>query len=865
MDLKPKHSLSPANNRNQNRMDRRFVGRIEPRQNVKDAVDAKKSDEYKVIHYYGIGGIGKTRLQKEMAKEIEQHNANVLIGHLNFEAVHLNHVEGALLELREQLKDTYKVQFDSFDLACAALWKKINPHLSLQANQNDLPFIEEGNYLAELISLVDGLPFVQWLPKTIQFGQTLSTKMRKWKVLSGKLSSTMKEINSLQAFEIEERLPLFFAEDIRQFLKGKTLTLVIFIDTYEALYHKGRHSGSFNEHEEWVKELILQLPEVLWLLFGREQLNWNHQHPDWDLIIQQSPVNFLSAVDAEAFLAHAGVEDQTIRTMMIEVSGGLPYQLDLLVDTYELIQESKIPELGDFSDSPTLIVDRLMRCLTLAERELLKVLSFPRKWNESLFKSLITKLAIGYPATAIEEITRFSFVSKIDNDQWEMHPIMKRNLQNLIKQENIHFYEQIHQLLFYEYESQLNALGELLDSKAEISLSGMAYHATKFKLSPNEESDLIDIMNRFYQAGRFKFFTPLSPDLQQVLSTFSSDFLIAQAHVIAGDIASIQGRLDFALEQFELANKHLTNVNPSIDGYFELFLRIKREAANIYIKQTSYEKAREVLLSACTLGSHKSFNSLQLVQACILLGKLENDSSNKSEAAQWYDNALELIEKYLLKDPDNAEALSVKGTLYEKKGEWLTRNNLIEQRKAYKTSIDCYEKATNLTTSLPLEIEVDRGLAWKRLAENYSKQDHLQAETIQAFETAISIYDGIVAEHGDYVEALIKRGHAAVDFFIYLGKCGLYEEVEAIFQMAIASFEQAIELSMGQASAQNRIASAHQEMAIIYQQMGDNKLAQTTLNQAIVESRRLIRNYPQYRYSQNTIDKIQKSMKIIGL
>jgi len=866
MNLKPKFSLKGLNDSNRKRAERYFTGRTVPRQELKEAIEGKSWDQYSVIHYYGIGGIGKTRLQKEMMSEIEKSDSSSIIGHLNFEAPHLLHVEGALVELRKQLKDSYKVQFNWFDLACAVLWKKVNPQLSFQSSKTELPFINESTYLGELISLVDGLPFVQWVPKTMQFAQSIAGQFKKWKMSTDELADLVHELTSLQPFEIEERLPLFFAEDVRRFLKKRSGTPIIFIDTYEAISDIGRLQGTYNEKEEWVKELILQLPEVLWVIFGRERLYWDHEHAEWNEIITQTLIDPLSDLDADKFLIKEGVTDEAVRLKMIKVSSGLPYQLDLIMDTYELIKDRKVPETEDFSNSPTQIVNRLIRYLTLPEREVLKVLSFPRHWNETLFKNLIAKLSIGYPATAIDELSRFSFIDKSKTDQWDMHPIMRESFQSMIKAEQPAFYERIHRLVYSEYKELLDAHSKSLDAVSEGYLNAMAYHASKCKLTPSDERSLTEDVERFYQAGRYRLFTPLSEDLRKVQSSLTSAFSLAQMYVITGHVASNQGRFDFALDQFSIAEQQLSKADFTEHTYYDLSLRMKREAATIHIKRTSYEKARQLLLAACALEPHLSYTNLELVRVLLQLGKLENDSTNKVQAGIHYEKGFELVERFIQKEAGDAGAWCLKGALYEKKGEWLTSKRHLEQQEAYKSSIKCYEQAAELmVSSLPLEMEADRGLAWKRLAENYSSQVGMKNQTIHAFQTAISIYDGILARNSDYIEALVKKGHASVDYLCFLGKCGQYKEAEETFEMAIESFAEAIEKSNDQAAAHNRIASAHREMAIIYHCAGKEDLAKATFTKAIEESLLLSRRYPNYINAESTLQKIYVAIESTGL
>lgn len=838
---------------------RSFTGRITSMQELSDAMSSKAMEEYTVMHFYGIGGIGKTRLQKEMRTGMETNNRDVIIGHLNFEASHLRHAQGALAELREQIKHTYKVQFTWYDLACAVLWKKVNPTITFKSNQKELPFLDESSYITELVSLVDTLPFVQWVPKTLQFMQSVSSQIQRFRLSTDELSMLIKELVALEPFEIEERLPFFLAEDIRVFLKKHPKRPVIFIDTYEALSTSSRHQNNVIDNEGWIKELILQLPEVLWVSFGREKLEWQQEHSDWNKIVRQTQIYPFTEEEAEDFLQKAGIDDLEIREKMIKVSAGLPYHLELNVDTFELIQQKRLPQMEDFSTSSTQIVERLLRYLSLPERELLKVLSFPQQWNERLFKQLITSFSIGYPATAISEISRFSFILKKEAGEWEMHPIMRRNFQRLMKERDYSLYENVHQHLFKEYERML-----LKSSYSQKQLNNMIYHATKFDMTSADEKSLVTVINLFYKAGYYTIFTPLGSDFQFVMDAVNDSLIKAELEAINGYVASDQGRLDDALAYFDRAQEFLAKVSRSEHDHYDLSVRIKREAASIHIKRTSYARARQLLLEAIELNPPKGKRNVALVYALLQLGKLENDSLNKEQAGMCYEKGFDIILDMIAENSNDIEVLCLNGILYEKKGEWLTSKHLVEQALAYTHAVEYLDHAHSLRGELPLELEVARGLAWKRRAENFSKQEGFEEETISAFQKAIAIYDNLLVVNSEFVEALVKKGHAAVDYLAFLGKCKRFSEAEAVFDMAIESFSSAIEKSVDQAAAHNRLASAYREMAIIYKQMGEKELSVSTFAKALEENRQLSHSYPNYMHAASTLKKIQAAMDLEG-
>mgnify|MGYP002625269594 CR=1 FL=1 len=106
-----------------------------------------------------------------------------------------------------------------------------------------------------------------------------------------------------------------FARDIRNWT-GDSRRLIIFIDSLELLT---------NAH--WLKdELIFELPSTLWVLAGRNKLNWRN------VAVSHHLVKSVSRDDAYYFLSRAGVQNSELRECIYELTRGYPPFLDLCID-----------------------------------------------------------------------------------------------------------------------------------------------------------------------------------------------------------------------------------------------------------------------------------------------------------------------------------------------------------------------------------------------------------------------------------------------------------------------------------------------------------------------------------------------------
>ncbi len=105
-----------------------------------------------VLNVTGIGGIGKSRLLRELEDRAERRFRAAAI---DLQVPALRRQEDALAVLRGQL-GAHGVVFDRFDLAYAVLWQRLHPHLRL--SKAELSFVEYGSILGNIFDSVSGVP-----------------------------------------------------------------------------------------------------------------------------------------------------------------------------------------------------------------------------------------------------------------------------------------------------------------------------------------------------------------------------------------------------------------------------------------------------------------------------------------------------------------------------------------------------------------------------------------------------------------------------------------------------------------------------------------------------------------------------------
>jgi len=528
MPSKPSHT--PEGDRKA--AERQFVGREEFIAPVELALKEPQRAKPLVLVYYGAAGIGKSRLRRERARQLAA-DPSVLLATLDFDVPDFRQPETALLALRTAIAQTYYARFPSFDLAYAVYWQKTHPDVTLG---DDLkPLLESGSLLSRLVDDAGRLPLIGLVPKIASKLRDQGIEGSRDQVENPPTSSLppstfylnwwerrgereLKDLPQLEPGAIVARLPGFWAGDLRDCLlsgRGKSLIVgrptpsraVLFVDTYEGMWETGCTEADFFRRDEWVRDLIKLLPELLWVICGRQKLRWEEVEKDWGNALSQHELGALPDTSARRFLESCDVTNGQIQDAIVKGSQGVPHYLHLAVDT---IQSSKLGvRVCEFQDgSPHELVGQFTRHFDSPVVETLRLLSAPRFWYYGLFEHLTTEYQTGYPLGDYDQLLRFSFVSEgAAPGTQTMHQLMREALQ---EEQPPELRRSVHQFLHEYYARQLEGLNvKGITDLQRMAMAEAFYHARQVKAPDELWAWVKDLIAIFDAAGQYRFVIPI--------------------------------------------------------------------------------------------------------------------------------------------------------------------------------------------------------------------------------------------------------------------------------------------------------------------------------------------------------------------
>lgn len=515
--VKSKHSLntfkSPAS--------RQFTDREEFVDTFIRLLAERDKEELQVCVFYGVGGVGKSSLRKKLGQILDLGYDHSIWTVIDFEIANYRAPETALYLLRKQLSKKYSIEFPMFDIAYSIYWKKVHPDKVM--NKQTFPLLEESHIITDMISVVGEVPIIGIVPKL--FKSVLKGKDSIVRYLQG-IKHELFNLENYEPNEIIERLPMYFANDLKKHLDEEEFALpVIFFDTYEALWENNRTEANYLTEDDWVTELVSHLPEVLWIICGREKLRWFEKDEDWTPIVEQHLVGKLSAIDSKSFLSSCDIFNAEVQEIIIQTSDGLPYYLDLAVDTYEKIRKKYMrnPVKKDFSETTKGVFSRFMKYLDHHEIETLKILSVPRYFSFPLFKKLVGDFQTGYPITSFDELCRFSFMNETEHpDIWYIHQLMRNSLQEC---QSSALLREVHTFVYKYYSEKIteDVIIKQFDQEEKMFLTESVYHA-KQVLNEDELVEWLEkVTEPYIKTSKYTFITPIYEDIISFIESKNSD------------------------------------------------------------------------------------------------------------------------------------------------------------------------------------------------------------------------------------------------------------------------------------------------------------------------------------------------------
>ncbi|GAA3383941.1 hypothetical protein [Cryptosporangium minutisporangium] len=419
-----------------------------------EAVEDLTSPRRNVLTFYGVGGIGKTRLSRELETRYlaapADGDAERLSHRVDFEAGSATDVEGLLLGLRAAL-GSYRPCWPAFDLGFAVYWERAHPGEAMRTVLNDSSSfrrirrdVDLGSQLQkaieELLSSAGGVLGIFTAGARLA-GRSVRDRIRERRVLQ-ECPFFERVVDEPDPAKMRIYLSVLLAWDLAQLQQkasraGRSLALTVFFDTWERVQDGEPRLGSV---EDLLSRLVWLMPTTLFVVSGRNRLRWADDEsrarmqwagPDrWPYLDEgagrveprQHLVGGLSPEDSDRFLRLRLMRDAEpvlspeVRQQIIRAAHGLPLYLDLAAVRYaQLLVSGRTPSPEEFGQPFPEIVLRLMADMSTPQRALLRMASLVGRFDLDL-------LLAGAPDLPDSEMSRFLRRSIVRHEPEEYLP-----------------------------------------------------------------------------------------------------------------------------------------------------------------------------------------------------------------------------------------------------------------------------------------------------------------------------------------------------------------------------------------------------------------------------------------------------------
>lgn len=664
-------------------------------------------EEYYVLCFYGIGGIGKTSFLDKLCRVIRGVEGN---GTRLLDKIDCNYIRydfdaksagtdklTILLSLRRQLGETDKnFKFFRFDSAVLLYAKKSG--ISMEKDETARSLLESNPWLDAVLSTVGTVPVVGWVAGAIQ-AIDKSAKTAKEAIGRHMEGSRYKyhlnEIDTLEPPRILENLHRYFIEDMKyNMLRVATKPLVVFLDTYEKYIDTVNNERRMLTEDYWLRKgrtsVIQSVPGVLWVIAGREKLYWEEDDKNsWEGVdidnphakmseeekeelaktdLEQRLLGDLSLGDATTFLQKAGVQEADLCEQLHKLTNGTPLFLDMCVDTYhELYNKGIRPEIGLFGEDIKQLTHRYLFHLNEANREMMYFLACLGIWNDESVRRIAGEATTlrWYTFARYEEFVDHSFIIKNPDGSYYMHETVRSvALKNADKE----ILEEIGRI-------KLSVVKESVE-KDETLDSNVAF--TEYMKTMTESNHSYEEFYRNLQTAKRKFKSLEESGSYDVLYTSAREMFFVATNNYPGTVAEYIARSEygnalclkgFVKEALEVVSEILSDEkNFDVE---EDWIAVKENLSNIYdangMYQESFEIEKQLLeIRKRVLGEEhpdtlKSMNGLAISYFRI---------GERQKAQEMFEQTLELRKRVLGEEhPDTLKSMGGLAVAYYDNGE----------------------------------------------------------------------------------------------------------------------------------------------------------------------------------------------------
>lgn len=353
-----------------------------------------------IIMIYGMGGIGKSRLLKEI-KNIYS-NKNLKIVFITFEIQTEKSELFGLLKIRHAFKEN---KFPLFDYALCLFQEKYQI-LSNISNLN----ITNQKFESIINIISDFIPGINTISELINIMQNIKYKY-------GYINENpifLKKIENTDINECIHLLSELLSVDLQNNYKKDFLFL---IDAYNIYY-------SLNMYDSWLKKFISKFNRGFFIIAGRERLSWRgyfNEKEYTEISLEKIPEH--KAI--ELFKINLKPKDYKYIPKILNLTECIPFYINLVIDIYE--QNNKI-DWKLINDKENLIIKFCSHFDTNIQK-FIQILCDIRIFDDFIALALIRDFNLQIDKLEyynILTISLFNYITK-DHGFYKFHDILANN------------------------------------------------------------------------------------------------------------------------------------------------------------------------------------------------------------------------------------------------------------------------------------------------------------------------------------------------------------------------------------------------------------------------------------------------------
>ena len=431
-----------------------FTGRKESIEKFHKLYDSMKTPEkkghYEVMLYYGLGGIGKSSLIKKICREVAEKTDNKKVPNYAYFTFEGNATkEEFMFSLSRQMMMYNKdLEFFFFDTALAKVAAAEGKSLEKYEEKAKASIMSNSFFDAALSIGGQFVPALETVAKTVNaFCQFAKNRMLAKE--REKLENTYKynEIMDSTGDEIKEKLTEYFRLDVQSVMLESKQPYVVFIDGYENYLSYIKYKNRIEGMDEWLSKELVNIPNVLWVVSGREPLGWEEEKLPKEY---QCEIKDLQENEVIEYFRKAKITNEELAKELYKLTNGTPVYMNLCRSTYYAVLKHKTPTIDDFGKNTSELVERYMKNMNENDSDMMILLSyFPKVWDMDMAKQVVDKL--GYDFNRVQKLVKLSMFTKID-DKYKMNEMVKNAIRSKYKGES---QEKIWEVLLEYYANNI--------------------------------------------------------------------------------------------------------------------------------------------------------------------------------------------------------------------------------------------------------------------------------------------------------------------------------------------------------------------------------------------------------------------------